>query len=336
MRALVVGLGSMGKRRIRNLHHLGVSDVVGCDAREDRRRDAEAAFGIRTVAAFEDAMQDRPDVVLVCTPPDRHVPFALEAARAGIPFFTELNLLRDGWAEVAAAQRPGTLAAPSATLRFQPSVRRVRDLLQDGDVGQPLTFTYHAGQYLPDWHPWEDYRSFFASQRATGGCREIAAIELGWLTWVFGPVDRVTCMKDKRSDLDADIEDVYQIVLRFRSGVLGHLAIDVLSRVPTRHLRVVGSRGTLEWVAAERVVRVRADAKDQGRVHAEPASEALPDYANSEAMYVDEMRHFLAAVSGREEYHYTIHDEQVNLAVLEAAEASADSGRHVDVQELAR
>jgi predicted dehydrogenase len=48
MRILIVGLGSMGKRRIRNLNHLGAGEIAGFDLRSDRREEVDATYGINT------------------------------------------------------------------------------------------------------------------------------------------------------------------------------------------------------------------------------------------------------------------------------------------------
>ena len=56
MKILIVGLGSMGKRRIRNLKRAGVTDIVGFDPREERRQEAEEKYGVKTVASFEEGL----------------------------------------------------------------------------------------------------------------------------------------------------------------------------------------------------------------------------------------------------------------------------------------
>ena len=80
-------------------------------------------------------------------------------------------------------------------------MNQIRDLLNKNIIGQPLSFIYHSGQYLPDWHPWEDYRKFYVSKRETGACREIVPFELVWLIDLFGKVKTVTGRKSKISNL---------------------------------------------------------------------------------------------------------------------------------------
>ena len=62
-----------------------------------------------------------------------------------------------------------------------PGPRRIKQVVAAVAVGRPLAFTYQVGQYLPDWHPWESYKDFYVSKRATGAYREIVPFELAWL-----------------------------------------------------------------------------------------------------------------------------------------------------------
>ena len=72
MKFLLVGLGSMGKRRIRNLQHLKAGEIFGFDPRADRREESAGRYGIQTCASFDDGMARDPDAVIISTPPDLH------------------------------------------------------------------------------------------------------------------------------------------------------------------------------------------------------------------------------------------------------------------------
>ena len=49
LKILVVGLGSMGKRRIRNLVKLGYRDILGFDTQKLRRNESSRKYKIKTV-----------------------------------------------------------------------------------------------------------------------------------------------------------------------------------------------------------------------------------------------------------------------------------------------
>src|SRR5438105_5939595 len=96
MRFLIAGLGSMGKRRVRNLSFLKAGEILGFDPREDRRKEAEERYGIRTFADFPEALKQRPDALIISTPPDLHMPYMRAAAEAGIHFFCEASVVAEG------------------------------------------------------------------------------------------------------------------------------------------------------------------------------------------------------------------------------------------------
>lgn len=330
--ALVVGLGSMGKRRVRNLQRLGVATITGFDPRADRREEAAKAYGITTVDAVDKGFAARPDAVVISTPPDLHVRYAREAVRRGLPFFTEASVVDDEMELLAhEADAARVVAAPSCTMRFQPSIRRMKRLVDDGRIGDVLAFTHHSGQYLPDWHPWEDYRRFYAGQRRTGACREIVPFELSWLTWIVGPVERVVALKGKVGTLDVDIDDAYQLLLHHENGALGHLLVDVLARAPIRRCTLVGSEGTLVWEWSEGGVRLYEANSKTWTTFKEEEGTVQPGYVHAEEPYIDEMRAYLAAVRGDAAWPYSLREDMTMLALLRAAELSSDEGVRVDV-----
>ena len=75
MKAVQIGLGSMGKRRIRNLLSVGINDITGFDKREDRRREAEDKYQIKTSAELTADLLSESDILIVSTPPDRHLEY---------------------------------------------------------------------------------------------------------------------------------------------------------------------------------------------------------------------------------------------------------------------
>ena len=72
---LIIGLGSMGKRRIRNLLYHGIKkeNIFGFDIRRDRNEESEKKFGIKTFKTFNNALnKSNPDVYIISTPADKH------------------------------------------------------------------------------------------------------------------------------------------------------------------------------------------------------------------------------------------------------------------------
>ena len=239
MRFGVIGLGSMGKRRVRDLGALG-HEVVGFDVRPDRNVEASERFGIRTLDTLASLLDARPDALVVSTPPDRHIADYEASFGAGRPFFSEANVLtpRAEWF-TENESRSGARAYPSATMRFHGLVRSLRE--QVAEIGADRVWTVHAqyASYLPLWHPWEDYSNFYAgARRRTCAARETVPFELDWLCWVFGPLRAVCAARERRAEWKTDIDDTYSLLLEFENGVHGSLTIEMHQLHPSRQVRV--------------------------------------------------------------------------------------------------
>lgn len=329
MKVLVVGLGSMGKRRVRCLKRLGVTDITGFDPRADRREESQSKYGIATVGEWTQAKALPVDAWVVSTPPDTHVGYGFQALEHGTSFFTEANVTDPRMAELTAAlDKSNVVGAPSCTMRYYFGPRRIKELVQAGAVGRPLTFTYQSGQYLPDWHPWESYKDFYVSKRATGACREIVPFELSWLIDVFGPVCSLSCMKDRLGDLDADIDDIYQLLLRFDNKVIGHLMVDVIARPAVRLFRLLGTLGTVEWDHGLKRLRHYDSKAETWKEETQDVGSTEPGYLHSEEPYVDEMADFVAAVRRERPWPYPFADDEKILSLLDRAETSDKLGRN--------
>lgn len=296
MRVLVVGLGSMGKRRIRCLKALGVTEIAGVDGREDRRSEASFRYGIGTFWTLEKAAFDwKPDVMIISTPPDHHFLPAALAVEKRIPCFIEASVDIEGVQKLI-EHCDGSLIAPSCTMRYFPNPKMIKASI--AQIGKPLNINYHVGQYLPDWHPYEDIRDFYVGKRETGACREIVPFELTWLNDIFGDPEPLSCVKTKLTDLPVDIDDIYHCVLRYPSNVLCNLTIDVISRPATREFRLLGSEGQVSF-------------------------SGLSDYLgfNYEQPYIDELRDFLIAVEQSTPFQNTLRDDYRVLRALNRLEA---------------
>lgn len=331
MRFLVVGLGSMGKRRVRNLLQLGITDITGFDPRADRRAEAEEKYAIKTEGDWATAEQLPVDAWIISTPPETHLTYGFKALDRGCHFFCEANVTDPRGHEMVERLKVGKLVgAPSSTMRYFDGPMKMKELLDGGAIGKPLSFTYHSGQYLPDWHPWESYKDFYVSRRDTGACREIVPFELSWMVDMLGPVDTLMAMRDKVTDLDCDIDDVYHLLLRFKSGMLGHLLVDVVSRPAFRLFRINGSEGSLDWNHATNSVRLwtpsgRANDYNETVFNFDMVRQEA-GYIHSDQPYEREIADFLAAIKSERPWPFSFEKDEAVLELLVRAEKSSDQG----------
>ena len=325
MKALVIGLGSMGRRRVRCLRQLGVQDVTGFDPRADRRAQAVQEYGIAVRDQLAAADVHGFDVVVISTPPDQHHTAIDWSIAAGKACFVEASVLRaplPALAERARAQR--VVVAPSCTLRFHSAIRDITRIVQSRRYGKVCNFSYHCGQYLPDWHPWEKVTDYYVSNPLTGGAREIVPFELTWMVDAFGWPLGVQGTKLRTTDVGAPIDDTYAALLHF-DGFVGSLVVDVVARQAVRKLTLNFERASLSWDWDGGTVRVYE--ADEGRFVElqQPKATAHAGYHQNigEAMYVAEVRSFLDAAAGRAAFPHTLEDDIRVLSLLEAIEEGA-------------
>jgi predicted dehydrogenase len=184
---------------------------------------------------------------------------------------------------------------------------------------------YHVGQYLPDWHPWENYRDFFVGDRRTNGCREIFAIDLPWILRAFGPVARLRVAKDKLTALSIDYPDNYLVTLEHEDGSKGLMCVDVVSRKATRSLEIFNEdlhlfwHGTPDSLAEYDLVR-----RELVHVDTYESTEHDPRYSDNiiEDAYREEILGFFRAIEGSQEPLYTLSDDIATLDLIDRIEGA--------------
>lgn len=303
MKYLVIGLGSMGKRRIRNLQALMVKDVAGFDPRRDRRQDSEERYGIPVFDNLEAAIKVfRPDAFIISTPPDLHMQYAYYAFDRGISCFIEASVVDSEKIRQLSGKIKGscTVMAPSCTMRFYPGPKKIKELVRAKVIGKVLNINYHTGQYLPDWHPWEKIEDYYVSKRETGGAREIVPFELTWLNDIFGDPVPLACVKAKLTDMSADIDDVYHCLLRYDTNVIANLAVEVISRPKaTRYMRILGSDGEIVFDTDHNSVRYINTSMDDWSEFKLDTGTVESLYINPEEPYIAEMKCFVTAAEAQ-------------------------------------
>ncbi|HEV7804262.1 MAG TPA: GNAT family N-acetyltransferase [Solirubrobacteraceae bacterium] len=322
MRVAVLGQGSIGRRHARLLHELGhevtVFDPAGV---------TEGLAPAVQVAASAQAALAAADAALVATPTALHPAHAREALQAGLPTLVEKPLATCAAdareLERLAAER-GLALGVAMNLRFHPGPATVRRLVQAGEIGTVLRASVTFGSWLPGWRPGVDYRTTYSARAELGGGILLDAIhELDYLTWVLGPVARVSASLRQLSDLQlAGVEDVATLDLELACGAQATVTLDYLDREYHRGCRIVGSEATLQWDwASEQVACTLAG----GERVLHPAPNDI------DATYRDELADFVCAVQAGRRPATDASAARRTLEVVDAARESAATGRVVDV-----
>ena len=323
MKFLVIGLGSMGKRRVRCLLALGYTDIVGFDIREDRRKESFEKYNILTVESLNNVSLTDFDAFIISTPPDLHTRYAKMAIDLRKPVFIEASVILEHVQEIKSYNKNNTFLAPSCTLRFHPMIKDITSIIKGEKYGKITNFSYHSGQYLPDWHPWENVSDFYVSNRETGGGREIVPFELTWIVDTIGwPID-VKGVFEKTIDFGSNIEDSYAFILKYK-GMIGSVVVDVAARYATRSLIINLEFGQIQWRWDEACFNLYEVVTNRWIKYCQPDISAATGYNKNigEEMYIEEVQSFITGIKSPSAYPNSIDDDIRILEILNKIENS--------------
>jgi predicted dehydrogenase len=304
MRILQIGGGSMGTRRMRDLH--GRSDFTSSigstdsgepvevrlfDARADRRDSARERFSVDSFAALDSAVAWDPHLIVVSTPPDQHAEYLKLAVELGKSVFCEADIWPVDSGVAAAASSGAILIAPSATLLFQPVIQEVARIAAE-ELGALHAFGYVLSVDAPSWHPGEG-AEYYARHRATAPAREMTAFELIALQAIVGHATSVSAVVHRRGSLAIDGEDSYTLQYVTAAGAAGHLSVLMASPQVARRGWLAGENGFVAFDLLSGVVERKLPAL------AIEDERQICDWAKTlESVYFDEISTFVRATQG--------------------------------------
>lgn len=330
MKCLIAGVGSIGRRHLRNLRELGVDDFVLHRRRVCERDGDDAELdGLAIESDLRAALKHQPDFAIISNPTALHLDTAHECARAGCHLFIEKPVSHtfEGCEEIAARVRSLRLAAMVGfQFRFHPGLREVKRLIEAKAIGDVVSAQAHWGEYLPAWHPWEDYRESYSARAELGGGVTLTLCHpFDYLRWLLGDVCEVYATASRRGGLGIGVEDTTDAQLVFESGATAHVHLDYVQRPPGHWLQIIGQRGTIQWNNGDGAVRLFNDEMNDWEEF------AAPEGFERNTMFIDEMRHFLDCMREGTEPLCTLRDGVAALRIALAAKESALTKRRVNL-----
>jgi predicted dehydrogenase len=242
---LVVGCGSIGKRHARVLAELGVADVRACDPSADQRAAlAGESPKVRLYQSFEEGLRERPDTVLICTPPEMHVPMACRAIEAGCHVLTEKPLSNrvegiDALERLAADSGKKVMVA--LCFRFDEGLLLAKEYLDSGRIGRLVSIRALMGEHLPAIRP--DYRTLYLA-RCNGAFELMHDLDLA-VWFAAQPVRKSHCVFGSYSDIGIQAPDVVEFLLDFENRCTATVHLDFFQSPRRRQMELIGTEGVI-------------------------------------------------------------------------------------------
>jgi predicted dehydrogenase len=347
MKVLMIGLGGIGQRHTRNLRALlgtGVEIIAYRVRRQlhvvtpamgaDSGRNVEDEYAIRTFSNLEEALAQKPDVAFICNPSSLHVPATLACIQAKCDVFVEKPLsdsMRGIDELIHAVGEHKVIAMVGYQLRFHPCLSALAETVNSGILGSLLAVRATVGEYLPNWHPYEDYRQMYAARADLGGGVVLSQIhEFDYLYSLFGVPNRIYAIGGHWSGLEVDVEDTASMMMEcsFAGRALPvQLHQDYLQSPPSRQCEVIGDRGRAIMDLHALTVSVFT------RGNTTPRVQSFSGFERNQ-LFIDQLKHFLDCVRSRTKPVVDLHNGLQSLRIALAAKKSIESHELIELSSI--
>tara|TARA_B100001540_G_scaffold62054_1_gene55849 strand:- start:1081 stop:2064 length:984 start_codon:yes stop_codon:yes gene_type:complete len=311
MKVLIVGFGAIGRRHYKNLLKIKGMKIIICTKRKNLQIKNN---DVKIISDIDNCLKENPDVGFITNETAFHVSTAIKLANQGLDLFIEkpLSNSTSGIKKLnKIVKKRKIITQMGCNLRFHNCIKKIRKLIIEEKIGKIISVQCENGSYLPDWHPYEDYRKSYAGKNNLGGGIIFTMIhEIDYLYWMFGYPKLVASISGKFSNLSISADDYSASLIEFKKKIIAELHLDFFQRPQERGCKIKGTKGIITWESEQNKVMVYFNKKKKWEV--------LFHDRNHERnqMYIDEIKHFFKCVKNREQ---TINNLEAGIETMNIA-----------------
>tara|TARA_B110001450_G_scaffold245369_1_gene258334 strand:- start:161 stop:1189 length:1029 start_codon:yes stop_codon:yes gene_type:complete len=336
-RILIVGQGSIGLRHLTIAQKLSPNADIKTFSRFSQN--LNSANGVKNFDSMHDAIEFKPDIAVIANPSSMHIDVATCFAEQGVHLLIEKPISstsKNVKKFLKLAKDNNCVILIGYNLRFNNSLKKLKELISDKLVGDIFSIHSCVGQHLTSWRPTKDYRDSVSSNKNLGGGALLElSHEIDYLKWIFGDIYSVNSLVGKNSNLDIDVEDYANLLIKFnkkisdKNHLVATLNMDFFRHNSTRTCEVIGENGTLIWDGILNTVKYY---NPQEKRWVTKFSQKL----ERNISYINQWKHFLDCVNSDNKIEPIISgiDSFNTLKVIEAAKKSSKSGKQELVKEI--
>lgn len=343
MKILMIGLGSIGQRHLRNIKRVlgDEAQIIAYRVRGLQRTfsdtmqirenvSLEEEFGITSYPTLEEALLQKPEIAFITNPTNLHIACATDCVKAGCHIFLEKPISDDmtGIDELKkAVAESGVKVFVGYQNRLHPGICEVKKTLEDGELGRILSVEAVVGERLTTMHTYEDYKETYMARKDMGGgvVTNQLVHEMDYLYYLFGKPLSVYAFGGTQGDLSIDVEDNCDgiFTLDYQGNKLGaRVHADFYQSPPSRYIKVVGEKGQiLADLIRNAVTKTVLD---------DTQTIEYPDFSRND-MFIEELKLFLSCIRDNTQEAISLEDGIVSLKMALAIKESMKTGGVVHV-----
>ncbi len=285
---LVIGLGSIGERHVRNLIKCGVTDISVL-RRSDKKPRTISDSKFKTFFDLKSALKLKPEAAIIATPSSMHTIYLDKLIKNGIPTLIEVpisNSLKNLNRINNDAKKNKVPILVGHNLKFHPALKSIKKLVQSNSLGKIFFSRSQFGEHLPDNHIWDNFKNRYEARADLGGGVILTSIhEIDHAVWLFGKVKSVNCIT-KKSKFNLDVEDFAIIILEHKSGITSEIQLDFISRAYVRSLQICGEKSYIDWIFKSNKVKFYNSQRKKWQVVTKTKK------SDVDQSYIEELKHF--------------------------------------------
>ena len=330
MKVLFLGLGSIGQRHLRNLKSLipeieifAYRSVKGPTLSHDNKiiegTTVEKYYHINKVKSLKEGLEKKPNIVFITNPSSLHLTTLNRVLRSDTYIFVEkpvadnFQKLRDLIKKTNHSKLNKIFVGYQ--YRFNPVLIKLKNFLDNKFFGEIISVRCINGEYLPNWHPYEDYKISYASKRSLGGGALLTQIhDFDYIVWLFGIPKSVYCIGGKLSNLNIDVEDTVQVNLQMKNKVPISINLNYLELMPNRSIQVIGDEGTIYCDLIKNTLTYKKLNKKKKKI-------TFKKFDRNQ-MFIEEMKSFINFVRYKKENKSDIHNAMKSLYLVHKSKIS--------------
>ena len=246
----IIGLGSIGKRHIKNLpivlsrRNATVEiDIIRSSSSQNGEIEESVKAHIHRIYSIDDDIPLDYDVIFITNPTHKHHATIKRFISHTKHMFIEKPIFHNTHLSIDELHiKANSTYYVACPLRYTKILQYVakQDFLRDVISARVI-----CSSYLPEWRPQIDYRKTYSAHKSEGGGVALDLIhEWDYLTYLFGFPIKLAHFTGKFSNLEIDSEDIAVYIAQYEKFLL-ELHLDYFSLVPRRKIELYTNKDVI-------------------------------------------------------------------------------------------
>jgi predicted dehydrogenase len=178
--------------------------------------------------------------------------------------------------------------------RFHPFIKKIKKFVNT-NLENIYFVRSHWGEFLPDWHPYEDYKkSYVVKKNLGGGVSLTLCHEMDLLNFLFGKILKINKLKTTNQNLKIETDNVADYQIQFKERIIANIHLNLLQKPKQRTLEIYSSKKNFILDFNSHKLKT-IDASGKQKI------EKLKNY-NRNNMFIEEIKFFLKYLRDKKKY----------------------------------